>query len=52
MWKEQLTNIHTNNVSSAKTQKIEHNFVEQEAFDMPWKESLNVDAEYMRALKR
>lgn len=37
---------------AAKTQRIEHAFVEQEAFDMPWKESLKVDAEYMRALKR
>jgi sugar phosphate isomerase/epimerase len=36
---------------AAKTQHIEHAFVEQEAFDMPWKESLRVDAEYMRSLK-
>jgi sugar phosphate isomerase/epimerase len=33
---------------AAKTQHIQHTFVEQEAFDMPWKESLKVDAEYMR----
>jgi len=36
---------------AAKTQNIEHAFVEQEAFDMPWKESLKVDADYMRAFK-
>ena len=35
---------------AAKTQKIQHAFVEQEAFDMPWKDSLKVDAEYMRKL--
>lgn len=33
-----------------KNQNIRHLFVEQEAFDMPWKESLKIDAEYMRAL--
>ena len=33
---------------AAKTQHIEHMFVEQEAFDIPWKESLKVDADYMR----
>jgi sugar phosphate isomerase/epimerase len=36
---------------AAKTQHIEHAFVEQEAFDMPWKESLKIDADYMRAFK-
>ena len=36
---------------AAKTQHIQHAFVEQEAFDMPWKESLKVDANYMRNLK-
>jgi sugar phosphate isomerase/epimerase len=36
---------------AAKTQHIEHAFVEQEAFDMPWKDSLKVDAEYMRTFK-
>ncbi len=36
---------------AAKTQHIEHAFVEQEAFDMPWKESLKVDADYMRSFK-
>ncbi len=35
---------------AAKDQKITHAFVEQEAFDMPWKESLKVDAEYMKNL--
>jgi sugar phosphate isomerase/epimerase len=34
-----------------KTQHIQHAFVEQEAFDMPWKESLKVDADYMRNFK-
>jgi sugar phosphate isomerase/epimerase len=36
---------------AAKTQHIQHAFVEQEAFDMPWKESLKVDADYMRNFK-
>jgi hypothetical protein len=36
---------------AASTQHIEHAFVEQEAFDMPWKESLGVDADYLRRLK-
>ena len=36
---------------AAKTQRIQHAFVEQEAFDMPWKESLKVDADYMRTFK-
>jgi sugar phosphate isomerase/epimerase len=36
---------------AAKTQHIEHAFVEQEAFDMPWKESLKVDADFMRNFK-
>jgi len=36
---------------AAKTQHIEHAFVEQEAFDMPWKESLKVDADFLRAFK-
>ncbi len=35
---------------AAKNQKITHAFVEQEQFDMPWKESLKVDAEYMKNL--
>jgi sugar phosphate isomerase/epimerase len=33
---------------AAKTQHIQHAFVEQEAFDMPWKKSLKMDADYMR----
>ena len=36
---------------AAKTQHIQHAFVEQEAFDMPWKESLKVDADFMRSFK-
>ena len=36
---------------AAKTQKIKHMFVEQEAFDMPYLQSLKVDADYMRGLK-
>lgn len=33
-----------------KTQHIKHAFVEQEAFDMPWRDSLKVDAAYLRKL--
>ena len=36
---------------AAKNQHLTHAFVEQEAFDMPWKESLKVDADYWHALK-
>jgi len=36
---------------AAKTQKIRHAFVEQEAFTMPWKDSLKTDADYMKKLK-
>ena len=36
---------------AAENQKITHAFVEQEEFDMPWQESLKVDAEYMKNLK-
>lgn len=36
---------------AAKNQKITHAFVEQEGFDIPWKESLKVDADYLKALK-
>jgi len=36
---------------AAKTQKIKHMFVEQEAFDMPYMQSLKVDADYMCSLK-
>ena len=35
---------------AAKNQHIQHAFVEQEAFDIPWKESLSVDAAYMKRL--
>jgi len=34
-----------------KTQHLTHAFVEQEEFDMPWQQSLRVDAQYMKALK-
>ena len=36
---------------AAKTQKIKHFFVEQEAFDMPYMQSLKVDADYIHNLK-
>jgi sugar phosphate isomerase/epimerase len=36
---------------AARSQHIEHAFVEQEAFDMPWKDSLKVDADYLRKFK-
>ena len=36
---------------AAKSQRIQHAFVEQEAFDMPWEQSLKVDADYLRKLK-
>jgi sugar phosphate isomerase/epimerase len=42
---------HPTFAQAAKTQHIQHAFVEQEAFDMPWKESLKVDADYMRKFK-
>jgi sugar phosphate isomerase/epimerase len=35
---------------AAENQNITHAFVEQEEFDIPWKESLKVDAEYMTNL--
>ncbi len=35
---------------ASKTQNIKHAFVEQEAFDMPWKQSLKVDAAYLKAM--
>jgi sugar phosphate isomerase/epimerase len=37
---------------AAKNQQIKHAFVEQEAFDIPWKDSLKVDADYLRGLKQ
>lgn len=36
---------------ATKTQKIRHLFVEQEAFTMPYMDSLKTDAKYMRDLK-
>lgn len=36
---------------AARSQHIEYAFVEQEAFTMPWKESLKVDADYLRSFK-
>ena len=33
-----------------KNQHIRHAFVEQEEFDMPWQQSLKIDAEYMKSL--
>lgn len=35
---------------AAKNQKITHAFVEQEEFDIPWKESLKVDVDYVKKL--
>lgn len=36
---------------AARSQHIQHAFVEQEAFDIPWQQSLKVDADYLRNLK-
>ncbi len=35
---------------AAENQKITHAFVEQEEFDIPWRESLKVDVEYLKNL--
>jgi sugar phosphate isomerase/epimerase len=35
---------------AAKNQKIKHAFVEQEEFDIPWQDSLKVDANYLKNL--
>ena len=35
-------------LTAARQAQIQHVFVEQEGFDMPWVESLRVDAEWMR----
>ena len=35
---------------AAENQNVTHAFVEQEQFDIPWKESLKVDADYMKKL--
>ena len=37
-------------VQAKKNQRIRHAFVEQEAFDLPWQESLKLDAKYMKEL--
>jgi len=44
------TDYHPVLAQAKKTQHIKHAFVEQEAFDMPWKESLKVDAVYLKGL--
>jgi sugar phosphate isomerase/epimerase len=36
---------------AARSQHIEHAFVEQEAFDMPWQQSLQTDADFLRKLR-
>jgi sugar phosphate isomerase/epimerase len=36
---------------AARSQHIAHAFVEQEAFDMPWKESLQMDGDYLRKFR-
>jgi sugar phosphate isomerase/epimerase len=36
--------------AAAKTGNIEHIFVEQEAFTVPWQQSLKIDADYMHKL--
>lgn len=36
--------------AAAKTGHIEHIFVEQEAFTVPWRQSLKIDADYMHKL--
>ena len=36
--------------AAAKKGAIKHYFVEQEAFDVPWEESLRIDADYIRKL--
>ena len=36
---------------AAKTQKIKHIFVEQEEFDMPYMQSLKIDADYIRRIE-
>lgn len=35
---------------AGENQKVAHAFVEQEAFDIPWQESLKVDADYLKDL--
>ena len=36
--------------AAKRTQHVTHTFVEQEAFDVPWQESLKIDADFMKAL--
>jgi len=36
--------------AAARSQHIAYAFVEQESFDMPWQDSLKIDAEYLRKL--
>lgn len=36
---------------AGKNQRIRHAFVEQEEFDMPWQQSLKIDAAYMKSLR-
>lgn len=36
--------------AAAKKSNIRHAFVEQEEFNVPWKEALKIDADYMQAL--
>lgn len=36
---------------AAKSENIQHAFVEQEAFDMPWQQSLKIDADFLRKFK-
>ncbi len=38
-------------VQAAKNQHIAYAFIEQEAFDMPWQQSLKVDADYWHKLQ-
>ena len=35
-------------LAAAKAADIQHVFVEQEGFDVPWVESLRIDAEWLR----
>jgi sugar phosphate isomerase/epimerase len=37
--------------AAAKKGAIKHCFVEQEGFDVPWEESLRIDADYLKAIK-
>jgi hypothetical protein len=36
---------------AARSQHIEHAFVEQEAFDMPWQQALQLDSDYLRKFR-